>query len=113
MHNQTQDSFLCSAGWGLAVKVCLDTRGERGWYIQQPQTGVGKITGASRPPAGNSYRNAQLKEVLGEGRDASADPGVNTNEHINERIKKGWGRVSPTPSPAVIAPGLRGVASFG
>lgn len=42
-----------------------------------------------------------------------AIPRANTNEHINERIKKGWGRVSPTPSPAVIAPVLRGVASFG
>lgn len=73
----------------------------------------GKITGASRPPAGSSYGNAELKEVLGEGRDASDDPRANTNEHISERIRKGWGRVSPTPSPAVIAPVLRGVASFG
>lgn len=31
------------------------------------QTGAREITGASRPPAGSSYGNAELKEVLGEG----------------------------------------------
>lgn len=110
---QTKDSFLRSVGWGLAVKFCSDTRGERDWCIQQPQTGAGKIAGASWPQAGSSYGNAKLKEVPGEGRGAAGDPHANTNEYINERIKKGWGRVSPTPSPAVIAPVLRGVASFG
>lgn len=55
----------------------------------------------------------RVKVVLGEGRDASDNPRANTNENISERIKKGWGRVSPTPSPAVIAPVLRGVASSG
>lgn len=54
-----------------------------------------------------------LRKCWGRDWAASDSPRASTNEHINERIKKGWGRVSPAPSPAVIAPLLRGVASFG
>lgn len=77
------------------------------------QRRAGEITGASRAPAGSSYGNTELKKRRGRDWDASEDPRASTNEHINERIKKRRGRVSPTPSPAAIAPPLRGVASFG